>query len=121
MIGLALFATNISTIHLVSFAQNGFTSGLTYGNFEWMAAFTLVILALFFAPFYLRSQVATLPDFMEKRYSRGSRDFLAILSIFSAIAVHIGFSLHTGAIVLEGTILQSMGWDIALGSPNFFW
>ncbi len=109
MIGLALFATNISTIHLVSFAQNGYTSGLTYGNFEWMAAFTLVILSLFFAPFYLRSKVPTLPDFMQKRFSRGSRDYLAILSIFSAIVVHIGFSLHTGAIVLEGTVLQSLG------------
>ncbi len=109
MIGLALFATNISTLHLVSFAQNGYTSGLVYGNFEWMAGFTLVILALFFAPFYLRSKVSTLPDFMEKRFSRGSRDYLAILSIFSAVAVHIGFSLHTGAIVLEGTVLPSMG------------
>ncbi|MFH1922509.1 MAG: hypothetical protein ABIP48_21825, partial [Planctomycetota bacterium] len=67
VIGLALFATNISTIHLVSFAQNGYTSGMTYGNFEWMAAFTLVVLSLFFAPFYLRSKVTTLPDFMEKR------------------------------------------------------
>ncbi len=106
LIGTALFATNISTIHLVSFAQNGYTSGLTYGNYEWMAAFTLVILSLFFAPFYLRSNVATLPDFMEKRYSRACRDYLAILSIFSAIVVHIGFSLLTGAIVLEGTILH---------------
>ncbi len=107
VIGLALFATNISTIHLVSFAQNGFTSGLTYGNFEWMAAFTLVILSLFFAPFYLKSKVATLPDFLEKRFSRGSRDFLAVLSIFSAVVVHIGFSLLTGAIVLEGTVLHA--------------
>lgn len=106
MIGLALFATNISTIHLVSFAQNGYTSGLVYGNFEWMAPFTLVILALFFAPFYIRSGVATLPDFMEKRFSRGNRDYLAILSIFSAIVVHIGFSLHTGAIVIEGVLLR---------------
>jgi len=111
VIGLALFATNISTLHLVSFAQNGYTSGLTYGNFEWMAAFTLVILSLFFAPFYLRSAVTTLPDFMEKRFSRGSRDYLAILSIFSAVVVHIGFSLHTGAIVLEGTVLQAMGLE----------
>ncbi len=106
MIGLALFATNISTIHLVSFAQNGYTSGLVYGNFEWMAAFTLVILSWFFAPFYIRSGVATLPDFMEKRYSRGSRDYLAVLSIFSAIVVHIGFSLYTGSIVIEGIVLR---------------
>lgn len=111
MIGLALFATNISTIHLVSFAQNGFTSGLTYGNYEWMAAFTLVVLALFFAPFYLRSGVATLPDFMERRYSPGTRNYLAVLSILSAIMVHIGFSLHTGAIVLEGTLLPTFVAD----------
>ncbi len=116
MIGLALFATNISTIHLVSFAQNGFTSGLTYGNYEWMAAFTLVILALFFAPFYLRSGVATLPDFMERRYSPGTRNYLAVLSILSAIMVHIGFSLHTGAIVLEGTLLPAL-----LADPSGPW
>lgn len=107
MIGMALFATNISTIHLVSFAQNGYTSGLTYGNFEWMAAFTLVILSLFFAPFYLRANVATLPDFLERRFNRPCRDYLAVLSIFSAVVVHIGFSLLTGAIVLEGTVLAA--------------
>ena len=71
VIGLALFSTNISTIHLVSLAQEGYVNGLAYGNFEWMAAFTLIVLSLFFAPFYIRSRVATLPDFLEKRYSRG--------------------------------------------------
>jgi len=105
LIGLALFATNISTIHLVSFAENGYTSGLIYGNFEWMAGFTLVILSLFFAPFYIRAGVSTLPDFLERRYSRGSRDFLAVLCVFSAVVVHIGFSLFTGAIVIERSLL----------------
>ncbi len=102
IIGLALFATNISTVHLVSLAEEGYTNGLAYGNFEWMAPFTLIILALFFAPFYIRSSVATLPDFLEKRYSRASRDWLAGLSIISAIFIHIGFSLYAGAVVLEG-------------------
>ena len=101
IIGLALFSTNISTIHLVSQAQVGYMSGLAYGSFEWMAPFTLICLALFFAPFYLRSGVATLPDFLEKRYSRASRNWLALLSIISAIFIHIGFSLYTGAIVLR--------------------
>ncbi len=64
-IGLALFATNISTVHLVSLAQSGFDTGLLNGNFEWMAAFTLILLALFFVPFYITSGVATLPDFLE--------------------------------------------------------
>lgn len=106
LIGMALFATNISTIHLVMLAQSGYCSGLLYGNFEWMAGFTLVILSLFFAPFYIRAGVATLPDFIEKRYNRSCRDILAVLCIFSAVVVHIGFSLYAGAIVLEGSLLN---------------
>jgi SSS family solute:Na+ symporter len=102
MIGMALFATNISCVHLVSLAQAGFEEGLLQGNFEWMAAFTLILLSLFFAPFYIRSKVATLPDFLEKRYGRSCRDILAGFSLVSAVVIHIGFSLLTGAIVLGG-------------------
>lgn len=102
MIGLALFSTNISTIHLVGFAQEGYDNGLVAGNFEWMAPFLLIVLALFFAPFYIRSRVTTLPDFLERRYSRGCRDWLAVMSIISAVFIHIGFTLYTGAVVLEG-------------------
>lgn len=101
MIGLALFATNISCVHLVSLAQSGFDSGLLNGNFEWMAAFTLILLSLFFVPFYIRSGVTTLPDFLEKRYDRASRDWLAIVSVVSAIVIHISFSLLAGGIVLQ--------------------
>jgi len=54
------------------------------------------------SPFYLRAKVATLPDFLEKRYSRPCRDWLALLSIISAVFIHIGFSLYAGAVVLEG-------------------
>jgi len=102
VIGLALFSTNISTVHLVSLAEQGYTNGLAYGNFEWMAAFTLILLALFFAPFYIRARVATLPDFLEKRYSKACRNWLAGMSIISAIFIHIGFSLYAGAVVLHG-------------------
>ena len=102
VIGLALFSANISTTHLVSLAQEGYVNGLAYGNFEWMAAFLLIVLSFFFAPFYIRSRVATLPDFLERRYSRACRDWLAVLSILSAVFIHIGFSLYTGAVVLKG-------------------
>jgi SSS family solute:Na+ symporter len=100
-IGLALFATNISCVHLVSLAQAGFDQGLLMGNFEWMAAFTLILLSLFFVPFYIRANVATLPDFLEKRYSRECRDWLAVISVVSAIVLHIGFPLATGWLVLH--------------------
>ena len=101
MIGLALFATNISCLHLVSLAQSGFDTGLLNGNFEWMAAFILILLALLFIPFYIRSGVSTLPDFLEKRYNRACRDWLAFVSIISAIIIHIAFSFLAGGIVLE--------------------
>ncbi|WP_316801839.1 sodium:solute symporter [Pedobacter nototheniae] len=101
MIGLALFATNISCLHLVSLAQSGFDSGLLNGNFEWMAAFTLILLALFFIPFYIRSGVTTLPDFLERRYNKACRNWLAFVSIISAIIIHIAFSFLAGGIVLK--------------------
>jgi SSS family solute:Na+ symporter len=102
IIGAALFASNISTVHMVSLAECGYKSGLLYGNFEWMAPFTLVCLSLFFAPFYIRSGVTTLPDFLEKRYNRACRDWLAVLSLVAAVVVHIGFAFYTGARVLHG-------------------
>lgn len=104
VIGLALFATNISCVHLVSLAQSGYDSGLLAGNFEWMAAFTLILLGFFFAPFYLKSKVATLPDFLEKRYCRQCRDWLTVISIVAAIIFHIAFPLSTGWLVLHSIL-----------------
>ncbi len=101
-IGMALFATNISCLHLVSLAQAGYDSGLLLGNFEWMAGFTLVLLSLFFVPFYIRAKVATLPDFLEKRYCRECRDWLALVSMVAAVVFHIAFPLSSGWIVLHG-------------------
>lgn len=108
VIGMALFATNISCVHLVSLAQSGFDSGLLNGNFEWMAAFTLVLLALFFAPFYIKVRISTLPDYLERRYDRACRDWLAVLSIVSAVIVHVGFSFLTGGLVL-GYLFPEIG------------
>src|SRR5258707_5792744 len=113
-IGLALFATNISTVHLVSLAQSGFDTGLLNGDFEWMAAFTLILLALFFVPFYITSGVATLPDFLEKRYDRSCRDWLVIVSIVSAVVIHIAFSMLAGGIVLTTFFWVSMYTSVIL-------
>ena len=85
----------------MSLAQSGYDTGLLNGNFEWMAVLTLILLGLFFAPLYIRSRVATLPEFLERRYCRDCRDWLAILSIVSAVTIHIGFSFLTGGIILK--------------------
>src|SRR5580704_5961463 len=104
VIGLAMFAANISTVHLVSLAEAAYKFGLVFGNFEWMAGFILILLSLFFAPLYLRSRVATLPDFLERRFNRGCRDVLSIISLFSAIVIHMGVALYTAAWVLRGIL-----------------
>jgi len=101
MIGLSLFATNISTVHLVGLASAGYKDGLVYGNFEWLAAFCLILLGLVFAPFYFRSRVATLPEYLEKRFSSGSRTMLAVMAVFGALFIHIGVSLYAGAAIIE--------------------
>src|SRR5215471_18824358 len=104
VIGLAMFAANISTVHLVSFAEAAYKHGLVFGNFEWMAGFVLILLSLFFAPIYLRSRVATLPDFLERLFNRGCRDVLAVVSLFSALVIHMGVALFTAAWVLRGIL-----------------
>lgn len=107
-VGAALFASNISTIHLVGLAASGYNEGLVWGNFEWMASFTLILLGLVFAPFYFKSKISTLPEFLEKRYSPEARSFLAFMAILGALFIHIGMSLYAGAAVFE----QFFGIDV---------
>jgi len=105
-IGLSLFATNISTVHLIGLAADGFhpSKGMAVGNFEWLAAFCLILLALVFAPFYHRSNVATLPEYLEKRYGPGSRTLLAFFAIVGALFIHIGVAIYAGAVVIKSLI-----------------
>ena len=121
IIGLAMFAANISTVHLVSLAETAYKFGLVFGNFEWMAGFTLILLSLFFAPLYLRSRVPTLPDFLERRFNRPCRDVLAVVSLFSAIVVHMGVALYTAAWVLRGILELPPGATIlGVDALSFF-
>lgn len=100
-IGLSLFATNISTVHLIGLAADGYRVGLVVGNFECLAAFTLIMLGLVFAPIYHRSGVVTLPDFLEQRYSAGSRIMLAIMGVVAALFIHIGMTLYAGSTIMH--------------------
>jgi SSS family solute:Na+ symporter len=73
-----------------------------------MATFTLVLLGLVFAPFYFRSRISTLPEFLEKRYGPGARIMLAFMAILAALFIHIGMSLYAGAAVFR----QFFGIDV---------
>jgi SSS family solute:Na+ symporter len=100
-VGAAVFTSNISTLHLVGLAAGGAHDGLVIGNFEWMACFTLILLALLFTPFYIRSNIQTLPEFMERRYGPQARTCLAIVGLLGALLIHIGISLFAAARLFE--------------------
>jgi len=100
-VGAAVFASNISTIHLVGLAADGARIGLVVGNFEWMACYTLILLALVFAPYYLRTRIITLPEFLERRFGPPARTILAIIGILAALLIHIGISMFTAAKLFE--------------------
>jgi SSS family solute:Na+ symporter len=114
MIGAALFTANISTIHMVGLSASGFSEGVVVGNFEWMASFCLIVLSLIFVPFYLRTKINTLPEFLEKRYNKTCRLIMACIAIWSALLVHIGVSLFAGAKVFNYFFGIPVLWSIII-------
>jgi SSS family solute:Na+ symporter len=106
-IGASLFVSNISTEHFIGLAGSGATTGLAVGHFEWLACLILLILGWVFVPFYLRSNVFTMPEFLERRFSRSCAVYLAAISILAYIFTKISVHLYAAAIVLERVV----GWS----------
>src|SRR5438874_4992901 len=106
-IGASLFVSNISTEHFIGLAGSGASSGLAVGHFEWLACLILLILGWVFVPFYLRSNVFTMPEFLERRFSRSSAVYLASISIIAYVLTKISVHLWAAAIVLERVV----GWS----------
>ncbi len=105
-IGASLFVSNISTEHFIGLAGSGASSGLAVGHFEWLACMILLILGWVFVPFYLRSNVFTMPEFLERRFNRHCATYLASISIIAYIFTKISVHLYAAAIVLE----RVAGW-----------
>src|SRR5256886_6758829 len=106
-IGASLFVSNISTEHFIGLAGSGATSGLAVGHFEWLACMILLILGWVFVPFYLRSNVFTMPEFLERRFNRNCAVYLASISIIAYVFTKISVHLYAAAIVLERVV----GWN----------
>jgi len=106
-IGASLFVSNISTEHFIGLAGSGATSGLAVGHFEWLACMILLILGWVFVPFYLRSNVFTMPEFLERRYNRECAVYLASISIIAYVFTKISVHLYAAAVVLERVV----GWS----------
>src|ERR1700756_1140180 len=106
-IGASLFVSNISTEHFIGLSGSGASSGLAVGHFEWLACLILLILGWVFVPFYLRSNVFTMPEFLERRFSRSCAVYLAAISILAYVFTKISVHLYAAAIVLERVV----GWS----------
>ncbi|MFZ0737199.1 MAG: sodium:solute symporter [Candidatus Acidiferrales bacterium] len=106
-IGASLFVSNISTEHFIGLAGSGATTGLAVGHFEWLACLILLILGWVFVPFYLRTNVFTMPEFLERRFNRSCAVYLAGISILAYIFTKISVHLYAAAVVLERVV----GWN----------
>src|SRR5881296_2230084 len=106
-IGASLFVSNISTEHFIGLAGSGATSGLAVGHFEWLACMMLLLLGWVFVPFYLRSNVFTMPEFLERRFNRNCATYLATISVIAYIFTKISVHLYAAAVVLERVV----GWS----------
>ena len=98
LIGFSLIASNISTEHFVGMAGRGYELGLAIASYEWMAAVTLVIVALFFLPRFLRAGIFTIPEYLEYRYSVAARTLMALLMMVIYIFVALAAVLYSGAL-----------------------
>src|SRR5579871_3972176 len=101
-IGASLIASNISAEQFVAMAGNGFTMGLAISTYEWMAALTLIIVATFFIPVYLKNKIYTMPQFLHQRYNGTVAMIMAIFWLFLYIVVNLLSILYLGAIAIHG-------------------
>ena len=113
VVGASIFASNIGSEHLVGLAGSGAAGDFPVAQFEIIAAFALLVLGWLFVPFYLRSGVFTMPEFLEQRYSSGARYFLAVISIIGYVLTKISVTIAAGGIVFEALMGISF-WTGAL-------
>jgi SSS family solute:Na+ symporter len=109
-IGASLFVSNISTEHFIGLAGSGATSGLAVGDFEWLACLILLLLGWVFVPFYLRSNVFTMPEFLERRFSRSCAVYLAGISIIAYVFTKISVHLYAAAVVIQRVLDINALW-----------
>lgn len=101
VVGISLFAANISSSTLVGLAGDAFKTNIHVYNYEWFAVVVLIFFAIFFLPFYLKSGVYTMPEFLERRYDRRSRYYFSFITIVANVLVDTAAGLYVGNIVLK--------------------
>jgi SSS family solute:Na+ symporter len=119
VIGASIFASNIGSEHVVGLAGSGATSGVAMAHYE-LHAWCLLILAWVFVPFYMRSMVFTMPEFLERRFSTNSRYVLSIVSLITFVVSKIAVGIFAGGVVF-GTLFPELRLNIGGTEIDSFW
>ena len=116
-IGSSLIASNISAEQFVGMSGSGFAMGLAIASYEWMAALTLIVVAVFFMPGYIKNKIYTMPQFLEKRYSPLVATMMAVFWLLVYIFVNLTSILYLGAIAvstISGFSFTACAWFLAV-------
>lgn len=111
IIGGSLIAANISTHHFIGMSGRGFEIGLAIASYEWIAAIVLVLYGKFFLPYYLKSRITTMPEFLEKRFDHKVRLAYAVICLIAYIVIELAAVLYTGSLAIN----QVAGLDFYTG------
>ena len=98
VVGASIFASNIGSEHLVGLAGSGATSGVALAHYE-LHAWCLLVLGWVMIPFYMRSKVFTMPEFLERRFSPAARTMLSVISLVAYVITKIAVGIYAGGIV----------------------
>ena len=119
IVGASIFASNIGSEHLVGLAGSGATDGVIFAHYE-LHAWCLLVLGWLLVPFYMRSQVTTMPEFLERRFSAASRWMLSIISLVAYVLTKIAVGIFAGGIVFR-TLLPGVGFHVGEYHVDSFW
>ena len=114
-IGASIFASNIGSEHLIGLAGAGASSGMAMAHWE-IQGWMILILGWVFVPFYTRSMVYTMPEFLERRYNTQSRTILSVISLISYVLTKVAVTVYAGGLVFQQVFGIEELWGI-----DFFW
>lgn len=112
-IGASLIASNISAEHFIGMSGSGFKLGLAISTYEWMAAATLIIVAIFILPMYLKNKIFTMPQFLAQRYNGTVSTIMAVIWLLVYVFVNLTSIIYLGALAISSIAPISFEWCVA--------
>ncbi len=113
-IGASLIASNISAEHFIGMSGSGFALGLAISTYEWMAAATLILVAVFMLPMYLDNKIYTMPQFLARRYNNTVSTIMAVIWLLVYVFVNLTSIIYLGALAIHAISGIAFGWCVAL-------